>query len=72
MVDHREENYKTDFEIWNQNSKLKNERENIKTSRPPLDYTPVGVKMADAKTPAIESSASKGKARKSTYQQTRS
>ena len=28
---HREENYKTDFEIWNENSKLQSERENIET-----------------------------------------
>ena len=29
--DYREENYKTDFEIWNKNPKLQSEHKNIKT-----------------------------------------
>ena len=31
VADYRKENYKTDFEIWNKNSKLQSERENIET-----------------------------------------
>ena len=49
------ENYKTDFEIWNENSKLQVERENIEMSRPPLDLIPVGTKSSDAKTPETDS-----------------
>ena len=49
VVDYRKENYKTDFEIWNKNSKLQNERKNIKTSRPTLYLIPVGAKISDAK-----------------------
>ena len=60
--DYREENYKTDFEIWSKISKLQSEPKNIEMSRPPLDSTPVGVKTSDAKTPATDSSARKVKA----------
>ena len=44
VVYYREENYKTDSEIWNEDSKLQFEQENIETSRPPLDSTPVHAK----------------------------
>ena len=60
--DYIEENYKTDFEIWMEKSNLQFERQNIETSQPPLGLTHVGAKMADAKTPATDSSVSKGKA----------
>ena len=61
MADYRKENYKTDFEIWMENSKLQSKHKNIETSRPPLDLIPVGAKMSDAKTPATDSSAGKEK-----------
>ena len=59
MVDYRKENYKTDFEIWNKNSKLQSEYGNIETSRLPLGSIPVGAKTTDAKTPVTEYSARK-------------
>ena len=62
VVYYREENYKTDFKIWNENSKLQNEHKNSETSRSPLDSTPVGTKMS--KTPATYSSSHKVKAQK--------
>ena len=49
MGKHREENYKTDFEIAHKNSKLQKESENVEIIRPPLDSTPVGAKNSDAK-----------------------
>ena len=61
MTDYIKENYKTDFEIWNENSKLQSARKNIETSRPHLDLIHVGAKTSDAKTTATESSARKEK-----------
>ena len=54
MEDYRKENNKTDFEIWNKNSKLQSERENIGMSWPPLVLIPVGAKTSDAKKPATD------------------
>ena len=62
--DYNKENYKTDSEIWMENSKLQFGRKNIERSRPPLDSTPVGAKISDAKTPATESLTRKEKAQK--------
>ena len=56
-----EEKYKTDFEVWMENSKLQFERENIESVQPPLDSTPVGAKKSDSKTAAIEYSELKEK-----------
>ena len=53
--DYSEENYKTGFEIWMENSKLQFERENNERSLPPLDLTPAGAKKLDEKTPATDS-----------------
>ena len=64
MGKHREENYKTDFEIAHKNSKLQRDRNNIEIIWPPLDSNPVGEKTSDEKTPAIDSSARKEKPRK--------
>ena len=58
------ENYKTHFGIWNKNSKLRSERKNIETNRPPLDSIPVDAKKSDAKAPATYSSPRKEKAQK--------
>ena len=62
--DYSEQNYKTGFKIWMEDSKLPFEHKNIKRIRPPLESTPVGTKMSDAKTPATDSSARKLKAQK--------
>ena len=53
--DYSEENYKTGFEIWMENSKLQFERENNERSLPPLDLTPAGAKKLDEKIPATDS-----------------
>ena len=53
--DYIEENYKNYFEIARGNSKLQSERNNIETSRPPLDSNSAGAKTSDAKTPATDS-----------------
>ena len=50
VADYRKENYKTDFEIWNENSKLQSEHKNIEMSQPPLDLIPVGTKTPEVKT----------------------
>ena len=50
-----EEKQKNDFEIQMGNSKLQFERKSIERILPPLDSTPVGVKMSDTKKPATES-----------------
>ena len=62
MADYIKENYKTDFEIGNKNSKLQSERKNIEMSQPTLDSISVGEKKSDTKTPEIQSSSRKGKA----------
>ena len=54
MEDYRKENNKTDFEIWNENSKLQSKRKNIEMSWPPLVLIPVGAKTSDAKKPATD------------------
>ena len=59
MEENRKESYKTDFEIWDKDSKLQSKRENIEMSRPPLDSIPVRAKKSDAKTPETDSSARK-------------
>ena len=64
MENYGKENYKTDFGIWNEDSKLQSERENIEMSQPPSDSIPVGAKTPDAKTPATDSSARKEKSQK--------
>ena len=64
VVNCREENYQNYFEIARKNSKLESERENILTSQPPLDLTPIGVKTPDAKTPITDSSSREERARK--------
>ena len=64
MVDYKKENYKTYFEIWNENSKLHSERENNETSQPTLDSILVGANISDVKTPATKSSARKEKERR--------
>ena len=62
--DYSEENYKTDSEIWMENSKLQVKCKNTEMSRPPLCQTPVGAKISDTKTPATYSPAHKEKSRK--------
>ena len=62
--DYNEENYKTDFEICMEDSKLQLNHKNNVRSWPPLDLTPVGAKKSDTKTPAIVSSNLKGKKEK--------
>ena len=52
--DYSEENYKNDFEILMEDSKLQFERKNIERSQPPLDSTPFGGKTSDSKTPAMD------------------
>ena len=47
MAYYRKEKYKIYFEIWNENSKLQNKRENSEMSRPTLVLIPVGAKMSD-------------------------
>ena len=59
MVDYKKANYKTNFKIWNKNSKLQSERKNIEIIQPPLDLIPVGAKLSDAKTPTTDSSTRK-------------
>ena len=76
--DYGEENYKTDFEIAHENSKLQSERKIIELSPPPLDTTSVGTKSirpplnltsvgaiaTNAKTPVTGYSARKEKPQK--------
>ena len=62
--DYSKENYKTDFEIWMENTKFKFERKNIEGSGPPVDSTPVGAKTSDAKTVPTDSSVHNGKVKK--------
>ena len=57
------------MEFGTKNSKIQSERENINTSRPPLDSIPIGAKTPDAKTPATDSSACKEKIRKEYLQE---
>ena len=47
-------NYKFDFQIWNKNKEF--ERQNISMSRPPLDSTPVGTNMPNAKILSLDMS----------------
>ena len=47
-----------------ESSKLQFKRENIERRQPPLDSTPVGAKIPDAKNPATDSSACNRKVRK--------
>ena len=62
--DYSEENYKTDSEIWMENSKLQFKRKNTEMSRPPLYQTPVGEKISDTKTPGTDSSSHLWKSQK--------
>ena len=55
--DNSEENYKNDFEILMEDSKLQFYHKNIERSQPPLDYTNAGTKTSDIKIPATYSSA---------------
>ena len=49
MADYRKENFKTDFQIWNKDSKLQSEHKNIEISQPPLDSIPIGEKIQTQK-----------------------
>ena len=46
-------NYKTNFEIWRENQEF--ERQNVSTSRPFLDSTPIGTNTTNTKTSHLES-----------------
>ena len=56
-LDYIEENYRTGFVIWSGNRKLQFDLKNIEKSQPPLQSTPVGVRMSDPKAQATDSSA---------------
>ena len=44
-----EETYKTDFEIWNKDSKLQFKHEYLEIIQPTLDLIPIGAKTLDKK-----------------------